>query len=205
MTKSTPTTMRPISNAMSLYAETFLSIDQAIVSSPRRNANCAIKRAGAATLRGSNLPPDQRIERPPPAAAHEEMKHDDRPEQRIFDAARFPIVAVVPVIGDDCDDHENNDRTRGKPREQPDREQYPAGEFEDADNPGPHQPVLETGAFEEPSRAFDVAEQDLIAMEGERTASHQADQRLRDRREYRVKAAQRRDEQARRGAAFRFP
>src|ERR1041385_1130197 len=58
----------------------------------------------------SDLTPDQPVERPAPAAANEKVKHDQRPEQRILDAAAFPVVAVVPVIGRDRDDHEDDDR-----------------------------------------------------------------------------------------------
>ncbi len=86
-----------------------------------------------------------------------------------------------------------------EPREQPDRKQDAADELEDADDPGPHQAVLEADAFEKAPRPFDVAEQDLVAVIGERTAGYQADQRQRDRREDRVEAAKRRDQQFRVG------
>src|SRR5205085_857508 len=71
-------------------------------------------------------------------------------------------------------------------------------ELKDADDPGPDQPVLEADAFEETPRTFDIAEQDLVAVKGERAAGDQADQRFGDRRKDRVKAPERRDEKFRR-------
>src|ERR1700752_1510328 len=103
----------------------------------------------------SDLASDQSIDRPPSAAVHEEMKHHDRPEQRIFDAARFPVVSVFPMMGDDRDDHENDDRAGGEAREKSGGQQQAADKLQDSNDPGPHQSVLKAAVFEEAPRAFD--------------------------------------------------
>src|SRR4051812_20835350 len=100
-------------------------------------------------------------------------------------------------MGDDRDNHEYDDRPGRETRKQPDRQQETADEFQDADDPGPHQAVLEAHTFKKASRPLDVAEQDLIAVEGKRAARDQAYQRLGDRREDRIEAPERRDQQFR--------
>src|SRR5882724_1907546 len=154
--------MRPISSAISLNADIVLSIADAIVSSPCYCAECATNGSG-----GLDLASDPAVERPRPAAPHQEMKHHDRPEQRIFNAARFPIVSEFQVVGDDRDDEKTDDRAGRDAREQAECEAKPANELQDADHPGPQHAVFEADALEEARRALDIAEQDLVAVIGE--------------------------------------
>ena len=81
-----------------------------------------------------------------------------------------------------------------KPGEQAKREAKSADKFQQADDPGPKQAVVEADAFEEAGRALDVAEQDLVAVPGERAAGDEADQQLGERREERVERAERGDQ-----------
>src|SRR5262249_31581434 len=74
------------------------------------------------TRAASDLAAQLGVDGAPPAAADQEMKDDDRPEQGIFDATIFPSEAELPVIADDRDDQEDDDRHRDHPREQPDGE-----------------------------------------------------------------------------------
>ena len=140
-----------------------------------------------------NLPADQPVDRPCAAAAHEEMQHDDCPEQRIFDAAVFPGKAELPVVGDDGDHQESDDRARPTRVEKAYRQAEPADEFDGSDDIGPEQAVMETGKFEEFGGCNFISEQNWIAVDGERAAGHQPDQRLGDRRESPVKRAEDRE------------
>src|SRR4051794_689527 len=65
-----------------------------------------------------DFPPAPGVERPRSAAAHQEMKPPDRPEQRKFDAAAFPVLSEVEMVGDDRGDEEHDDRPRRESRQQ---------------------------------------------------------------------------------------
>src|ERR1700752_4626478 len=97
----------------------------------------------------SDLASDQSIDRPPSAAVHEEMKHHDRPEQRIFDAARFPVVSVFPMMGDDRDDHENDDRAGGEQEEKSKNKSTNQQKTKPKENhqPPPHTILFKKGLF----------------------------------------------------------
>src|ERR1043166_8362886 len=111
-----------------------------------RNVRRVAMRPSPQDFARSDLASDHGVERPAAAAADQEVKHNNRPEQRILDAARFPVEAVLPVVGDDCDDEKNDDRAGREPREQPEREAKTADEFQDPDHPGPEQAVVESDA-----------------------------------------------------------
>src|SRR5262249_34147954 len=160
----------------------------------RENYQSARKSGITIARASSDLPAEQRVERETSATPHQEMKRHDRPEQRVLDAARFPVESVRPVIGHDRDDHEDDDGAGRDACQETGCQQAPAAEFENSDRPGPEHAVLEADAFEEAAGAFDVPEQDLVAVERERAARDQADQKLGDRRKDRVKAAERRNE-----------
>jgi len=125
------------------------------------------------------------------------MKYHDRPEQRIFDTAVFPCESELPMIGDDGDDEEADDRHGDHTGKQTERQKRTAHELHRADHIGQEQAVLETGALEEFGGGADIAEQDRIAVHGERPARHHADQRLGDRRECAIDGAESRNEQTR--------
>ncbi len=79
----------------------------------------------------------------------------------------------------------------------PERETEPADEFDRADDIAPEQAVLEADAFQEFGGGGFVAEQDRIAVDGQRAARHHADQRLGERRDGAVEQGQRRNHQTR--------
>src|SRR5581483_11319829 len=142
----------------------------------------------------SDFPADQAVERPGAAAAHHEVQHHDRPEQRVFDAAVLPGKAELPVIGDDGDDQEADDGPGDEAGEKAEREAGAADEFDRADDGGPEQAVLEADAFKKFCRRRLVAEQNRITMDGERAAGHEPDERLGDGCKGAVDAAENRDE-----------
>src|SRR4051812_38594609 len=162
--------MRPISSAMSLNTESLRS-NGAMVSFPLSRALPVLPRMRHAAKRGlSDFPPDHVIERPFASATDEEMKYDDRPEQRVLDTARFPAVSELVVIGRDRRDEKDEDRSGRHAREQAQRQANPTDEFQHPNHPGPQQSILKIEALEKTRRAFDVAEEDLRAVERERPA-----------------------------------
>ena len=84
----------------------------------------------------------------------------------ILDAARFPVVTVLPVMGDDRDDQEDDDRAGGEARKEiPAASSKPQTNSRMPTTEAPQQAVLEADALEEARRALDIAEQYLLACE----------------------------------------
>src|SRR5262249_17349677 len=67
-----------------------------------------VSRPCLARVSSSDFAAEHGVERTRPAAANQEMKHHNGPEQWIFDAAVFPMKAELPMVADDGDDQEND-------------------------------------------------------------------------------------------------
>src|SRR3569833_3514391 len=164
--------------------------------SPRSCVRCSTTRGPPGRAAPElDLAADGAVERPAAAAAHQEVKHDDCPAQRIFKAELVPGKAVGRVK---LDRHQKEDqhRDRGKPGEQSRGETEPAEELRGAGDNGPEGGGVKSGLCEKGDVRLAGVEQNEIAVRGHRQSGAEPDEKLGDRRQRPVKAAEGRDQKS---------